>query len=360
MAASGYTEIQLYHSSTSGVAPSAGNLVDGELALNSFDGKLYYKNTSGVVTLLASAAGAVAATNLFGGTSGQIPVQVGVSTTGFITAPGTSGTFLGWNGSGFSWSSGTGVSGYSGYSGTGISGYSGFSGYSGINGVGVSGYSGISGYSGTNGTGTSGYSGYSGAAATSTANILGGTTGSIVYQSSTDNTTFLTNQNGKVLVGGASAPTFIAQSGLAAGSAINLSGGNANQVVFQSATGVTSYANAPTSGSTANPGFLGWDGTAFVWNRWLTFLTSSNINGALGYTAAAANGSNASGTWTINITGSAGSASTAGSLYNGTSGWSVTPSGTKLYFSYNGTNVGSLDSSGNFIALASVTGNGTP
>ena len=41
-------------------------------------------------------------------------------------------------------------------------------------------------------------------------------------------------------------------------------------------------------------------------------------------------------------------------------GWSVTPSGTKLYFSYNGTNVASLDSSGNLIALANVTAYGTP
>ena len=41
-------------------------------------------------------------------------------------------------------------------------------------------------------------------------------------------------------------------------------------------------------------------------------------------------------------------------------GWNVTPSGTKLYFNYNGTNVASLDSSGNFIALANVTAYGTP
>jgi len=41
-------------------------------------------------------------------------------------------------------------------------------------------------------------------------------------------------------------------------------------------------------------------------------------------------------------------------------GWSVTPSGTKLNFSYNGTTVASLDSSGNFIALANVTAYGTP
>jgi hypothetical protein len=43
-----------------------------------------------------------------------------------------------------------------------------------------------------------------------------------------------------------------------------------------------------------------------------------------------------------------------------TGGWAVTPSGTKLYFSYNGVNVASLDSSGNFIAKANVTAYGTP
>lgn len=41
-------------------------------------------------------------------------------------------------------------------------------------------------------------------------------------------------------------------------------------------------------------------------------------------------------------------------------GWNVTPSGTKLYFNYNGTNVASLDSSGNLITLANVTAYGTP
>ena len=41
-------------------------------------------------------------------------------------------------------------------------------------------------------------------------------------------------------------------------------------------------------------------------------------------------------------------------------GWSVTPSGTNLYFNYNGTNVASLDSSGNFTSLANITAYGTP
>ena len=56
MAATGYTPISLYYSTTATTAPTAGNLVNGELAINITDGKLYYKNNSGVVTLLASAA----------------------------------------------------------------------------------------------------------------------------------------------------------------------------------------------------------------------------------------------------------------------------------------------------------------
>jgi hypothetical protein len=50
-----------------------------------------------------------------------------------------------------------------------------------------------------------------------------------------------------------------------------------------------------------------------------------------------------------NITGSAGSIANTG-------GWNVTPTGTKLYFNYNGTNVGSLDSSGNLIVIGNITG----
>jgi hypothetical protein len=42
------------------------------------------------------------------------------------------------------------------------------------------------------------------------------------------------------------------------------------------------------------------------------------------------------------------------------SGWNVTPTGSKLYFNFNGTNVASLDSSGNFITLGSHTASGTP
>jgi hypothetical protein len=55
MAQSGYTPISLYYTTTAAAVPTSGNLVNGELAINITDGKLYYKNNSGVVTLLAGA-----------------------------------------------------------------------------------------------------------------------------------------------------------------------------------------------------------------------------------------------------------------------------------------------------------------
>jgi len=59
-------------------------------------------------------------------------------------------------------------------------------------------------------------------------------------------------------------------------------------------------------------------------------------------------------------TGPTGPTGPTGNGISNTGGWSVTPSGTKLYFNYNGTNVGSFDSSGNFIAKANITAYGTP
>lgn len=57
MAQTNYTPISLYYSTTASAVPTAGNLVNGELAINITDGKLYFKNNSGVVTLLAGSGG---------------------------------------------------------------------------------------------------------------------------------------------------------------------------------------------------------------------------------------------------------------------------------------------------------------
>jgi hypothetical protein len=67
MAQSGFTPISLYFTTTAAAVPTAGNLVNGELAINITDGKLYYKNNSGVVTLLAQSGAGVA-----GGSNTQV------------------------------------------------------------------------------------------------------------------------------------------------------------------------------------------------------------------------------------------------------------------------------------------------
>lgn len=58
MAQTGFTPIQLYYSATTTNVPSAGNLAAGELAINTADGKLFYKDSSNVVQVIATQAGA--------------------------------------------------------------------------------------------------------------------------------------------------------------------------------------------------------------------------------------------------------------------------------------------------------------
>jgi hypothetical protein len=56
MAQTGFTPISNYYSATASNVPTAGNLVAGELAINTADGKLFYKDSSGVVQTMASKA----------------------------------------------------------------------------------------------------------------------------------------------------------------------------------------------------------------------------------------------------------------------------------------------------------------
>lgn len=49
-----------------------------------------------------------------------------------------------------------------------------------------------------------------------------------------------------------------------------------------------------------------------------------------------------------------------GTTITSTGSWSVTPTGSKLYFAFNSVNLASLDSNGNLITLGTVTGGGTP
>ena len=86
MAQAGFTPISLYFSSTAAAVPTSGNLANGELALNIADMKLYAKNSSGVVTLLASNAATTGVDSLSFGSTGLTP---STATTGAITVAGT-------------------------------------------------------------------------------------------------------------------------------------------------------------------------------------------------------------------------------------------------------------------------------
>jgi hypothetical protein len=94
----------------------------------------------------------------------------------------------------------------------------------------------------------------------------------------------------------------------------NIPGGVANEVVYQTGVGATSFITAPTATNQA----LIWNGSAFVWE----------------------------------ITPSATSLVTAN--------FSIQQASGKLYFYYGATQIASLDSSGNFTALTNVTAYGTP
>jgi hypothetical protein len=74
MAQTGYTPIQLYSSPTAAAVPTSGNLAAGELAINTTDEKLYFKNAAGTVKLLAANVTPVAngGTALTAGTSGGV------------------------------------------------------------------------------------------------------------------------------------------------------------------------------------------------------------------------------------------------------------------------------------------------
>jgi hypothetical protein len=119
MSQTGFTPIQLYRTATAAAAPTAGNLADGELAINTLDEKLYFKNSTGTVKLLASTAGAAgdvvgpaSATNnalaAFDSTTGKLIKNANLTAnnvllgngTGapLVVAPGTAGNVLTSNG----------------------------------------------------------------------------------------------------------------------------------------------------------------------------------------------------------------------------------------------------------------------
>tara|TARA_R100001015_G_C4634818_1_gene202241 strand:+ start:5212 stop:6084 length:873 start_codon:yes stop_codon:yes gene_type:complete len=102
MAETGYTPIQLYRSSTAAATPSASDLADGELAINTNDGKLFFKNSGGAVTEIASTGGNTGTVSSVAFSTGSTGLSVSgspITTSGTITLAGTLATANGGTGS---------------------------------------------------------------------------------------------------------------------------------------------------------------------------------------------------------------------------------------------------------------------
>lgn len=84
MAQTGYTPLQIYYSATTTNVPLAANLAAGELAINTADGKLFYKDSGGVVQTIATKTSA--STTFSAGTTGLTP---STATSGAVTLAGT-------------------------------------------------------------------------------------------------------------------------------------------------------------------------------------------------------------------------------------------------------------------------------
>jgi hypothetical protein len=97
------------------------------------------------------------------------------------------------------------------------------------------------------------------------------------------------------------------------------------------------------SGATTLTGVVYGNGTSAF-----TAATGAQIVSAIGSTTVT-NATNAT---------TAATATNANQITN-SGGWNVTPSGTNLYFNYNGTNIGVLTSTGNFTVIGNVTAYGT-
>jgi hypothetical protein len=87
MAQAGYTPISpLLQHNRVGATYLGANLVAGELALNTLDEKLYFKNSAGTVKLLASSASTTNVQTISFGSTGLTP---STATSGAVTVAGT-------------------------------------------------------------------------------------------------------------------------------------------------------------------------------------------------------------------------------------------------------------------------------
>jgi hypothetical protein len=298
MAQATFTPIQLYYSANTGATPSTTNLAAGELAINTTDGKLFYKDSSGNLQTIATKA---AATNPIavstGGTGIQTLTQGGIAyggaTTYAFTAIGTTGDLLSSNGTGAptwvtptnlntasaivkrdasgNFSAGTITASLTGTASTATNIANGAAGsipYQ--SGAGATTFV-PAGSSGTvltmspNNVPTWATAG----SATSASNLSGGSAGAVVYQSAQNVTAFLpAGSPGQVLtLTSAQIPAWGTPGAVT--SVANLSGGASNKIPYQSSPNNTSFIDAPTV-----PSYLNYTGNTFAWNNPVTSVSA--------------------------------------------------------------------------------------
>ena len=150
--------------------------------------------TVGTATSATTATTATTATNVAAGAANQILYQTGAGSTSFITAPTVASTYLGWNGSAFTWGA---------------------------------------------------------VSASSAVNLTGGSAGSVVYQSATGTTAYLNLGTSTYLLrAGASAPEYVDPSTVTVGTATkatNVAGGAAGRIVYNTAADTTAFLTLGTS-----------------------------------------------------------------------------------------------------------------
>ena len=186
-------------------------------------------------------------TNIVGGAANQLLYQSGANTTDFAVAPTATDTFLKWDGATFVWSAIAGAGTVTSVDGSG-----------GTTGLALTGgpitAAGTLTLGGTlitsnGGTGLSSY-----------------TAGDLLYYAT--GTTFSKLAIGastRVLTSSGSAPQWTDPASVTVGtatSATNVAGGAANQILYQTGAGATSFAVAPTVANT----YLEWSGSAFQWS----------------------------------------------------------------------------------------------
>jgi hypothetical protein len=207
MAQTGYTPIRLYYSSTPTAQPLAANLAAGELAVNTADGKLFFKNSSGVIATLADSSSATG--NLPGGTAGSLVYQSATGVTAYLGI-GSNDYILTSNGTTPVYTNPASIT------------------------VGTAASATFATNAGTASTATS---------ATTATNLAGGTTGQLAYQSGAGATTFASaptgSDVGKVLSWNGSSFTWV--SAPAATSTTNIAGGAQYRIPFQSGVGATTF-----------------------------------------------------------------------------------------------------------------------